>query len=72
MKEEFRVPHMERNNSRQQHTLGARGWKGEFAKEDLGFLVDNKLALSQHCTPVEIKRPTVSWAALGGMVPAGK
>ena len=41
------------------------------AKKDLGFLVDEKLDMSQQCV-MQPRRPTISWAASKKGWPAGR
>ena len=51
-----------------QHMLGADQVESSSAEKDLGVLVGNKLTMTQQCNIVA----KASWAALGGVLPAGQ
>jgi len=60
--------HLGRNNK---YVLGATQLENNLAEKDLGVLVDNKLTRAGS-VPLPQRRPTVSCAALGGVLPAGQ
>ena len=51
--------------------LGKELLESSPAKKDLGFLVDEKLDMSQQCV-MQPRRPTISWAASKKGWPAGR
>ena len=50
-----KVLHLGRSKPRHQYTLGADQLESSFAGKNVGFLVDNKLTVSQQCTLVAEK-----------------
>ena len=68
--EKRKVLHLGRNNSVHQYMLGATQLESSFEEKDLGVLVDIKLNMSQQCALAQ-RMLMVSWAALGGVLPAG-
>lgn len=58
------VPHLGKSNCMHQYRLGAELLEKSFAEKELGVLVDNRLAVSQHCVPLELRRTVVLWGTL--------
>ena len=69
-KSKCKILHMGRNHAVHQYILGDDQLESSFAGRDLGVLVGSKLTVSQQCTFWQ-GRLTVSWAELGGVLPAG-
>ena len=54
-KSKCRVLHLERNNHKYQYRLGHDLLERSSVEKDLGVLVDDRVAMSQHCALVDKK-----------------
>jgi len=70
-KRKCRVLYLGRNNCEYQYRLGHDLLQRSSVEKDLGVLVDDRLAMIQHCA-WWLRRPMASWAALKGAWPAGQ
>lgn len=69
-REQCKALHLGSKNPIHQYMLGIILLENSFTGQTLEVLVDTKLNMGQQCT-LAAKAARVSWAALGGLLPAG-